>query len=483
MAGMTTSQKRRFVFPLLIYLLAVVLRLGPVIAARHLTIGLDDMFQYDMLGRSLAAGNGFRWYGADDLALVKRYFPLEFVVGDYDPTGILTSFRAPGYPFFLSLIYRLFGLEGRFFVTRLVQAFILAALSPMGYALSRRLFPEKEKTARLAGVILAVYPYFVIFPLAIATEAIFIPLTLAALLMLLRAGEDHRWQSYLMAGILLGAAALTRSVILSVLPAALFWVWFGVKDKKGALIVLASMLVIITPWVVRNYLLYGKLTSIENSMGYNLYLGYHPETNGRFEFGPSLDLMPYLDDMQRDEIGTEKALGFIRDDPGRVPTLMLSKLGDFFGLERRVLTYFYTNDFLGYIPQPWFTMVFVVFTLPFAVIACGAVLALPVIRWRLAHWLVAGWFLLYLAPHLLLLAEPRFHLTVVPLLAVLAAYGWTERRVILAQFSVPGQHRLVFLALLLVILLLFNWGYALWQDADTLRQMFGPDGNQLYLSY
>ncbi len=480
---MTFTKKHRLLFPLLIYLLAVVLRLVPVIAAQHLAIGLDDMFQYDMLGRSLAAGEGFRWYGADDLALVKQYIPLEFVTGDYDPRGILTSFRGPGYPFFLSLIYRLFGLENRFFIARLVQVFVVSSLAPMGYALAKRLFPGEEKTARLAAWMLALYPFLVIFPLALATEVIFIPLVLASVLLLLCAAESGRWQDYLFAGAALAAAALTRSVIVAILPAVLLWLWFAVKDKKGALIVLAAVVVLLTPWVVRNSLLHGQFSFLENSMGYNLYLGYHPDTEGRFEFGPSLDLMPYLDDIQRDEIGTEKALGFIRDDPGRVPTLMLFKLGYFFGLERRVLTYFYSNNFLGYIPQPWFTMVFVAFTLPFVLLAVGAALSLPLVRWKRAHLLVGLVALFYLAPHVLILSEPRFHLALVPLLAGFAAHTWTQRRTLATRFADPSNRWLVVLSIVLVALLVFNWSFELWRDADTLKQLFGPQGNRTYFSY
>ena len=36
----------------------------------NLAIGLDDMFQYDMLARSLSTGHGFRWYAQDDLKLI-----------------------------------------------------------------------------------------------------------------------------------------------------------------------------------------------------------------------------------------------------------------------------------------------------------------------------------------------------------------------------------------------------------------------------
>src|SRR5687767_15298523 len=90
--------------------------------------------------------------------------------------------------------------------------------------------------------------------------------------------------------------------------------------------------------------LFRSLTGIETSMGYNLYLGYHPKGNGSFVFGPSLDLLTILDDAERDRIGTEKAVAFIRERPERFIPLAANRLGFFFGLEKRVLMYFYSNN-------------------------------------------------------------------------------------------------------------------------------------------
>jgi len=466
-----------------VYFLAVIVRLVPVIAAREMTIGLDDMFQYDMLARSLAQEEGFRWYAEQDLALVERYFPLEWIVEDYDPRGILTSFRAPGYPFFLSLLYRVFGLDDRFFLTRLVQVFVMASLAPMTYGLAMRLFPGKQTVARTSSIVIALYPFFVVYPLALASEVTFIPLTIGALLACMRAGESHRWQDYLLAGVLLGVAVLTRSVVLLIYPLMVLWTWFLAKDKKGALILLVSVLVFIVPWSVRNSRLHGKFTMIESMLGYNLYLGYHPETEGNFVYGPSLDLLPYLDDAVRDRIGVEKAIEFIEAAPERVPYLMVRKLGYFFGLERRVLTYFYSNNFLGSIPQPYFSLVFVLFTLPFVVLALSSALVIPGLSWQKNHLLVVGISLGYVAPHLLILAEPRFHLTLVPFLAVYAAYGWGQRQKVLTALTLHGRWWKLAAGLLVVGLLLFNWGFELWQDADKLRLLFGPEGNKTYFSY
>ena len=80
-------------FAFRIYIIALILRLIPVFLARGLGIGLDDMFQYDMLARSLASGNGFRWYAKEDLNQLASFVDFDLSsVRDYDPVrGIPTS--------------------------------------------------------------------------------------------------------------------------------------------------------------------------------------------------------------------------------------------------------------------------------------------------------------------------------------------------------------------------------------------------------
>jgi hypothetical protein len=470
-------------YPLRIYLLALVIRLIPVFLTIDFGIGLDDMFQYDMLGRSVAAGQGYRWYGEEDLALIERYFPVDFIKGEYDPRGVLTSFRPPGYPFFLALVYFIGGLQNRFFIARLVQAFVGASLAPLTYALARRLFPGQEKAAKFAAVALAAYPFLVVFSLGLATENTFIPLLLGATVMLLKAGDTHRTRDYVFAGVLLGIAALTRSVVSAILPFTMLWAWFYAKDKKAVLILPVCMLLFTAPWSIRNTRLHGKFYYIESALGYDLHQGYHPEGLGTFQYGISLELMPYMDDAERDEVGMDLALGYIRDNPGRIPELMVRKLGYFFSLERRALTYFYSNDLVGYIPQPGFTMIFLLFTLPFAIITCSSAFALPFIPWK-KNTILAGMVMFgYITPHILILAEPRFHLAMVPFFAALAGYTWANWRSIWAQAATRKGRMLFTLAVVLVGFLLLNWGLELWRDADKLAQLFGPEGNVAHFPY
>lgn len=507
-------------FPLRIYLIALTLRVIPVFLTRGLGIGLDDMFQYDMLARSLASGNGFRWYAQEDLKLIEPYVDFDLSSArNYDPQyGIYTSFRAPLYPAFLAMIYSITGVDfSRFFAARLAQAILLGApLAPLTYLVSRSIFPldahentscasrqthtrrsltpnaqesasasyaRSEKAARISAWIVAGYPILLLYPLGLGTENLFFVLLLASFLFLLDSLNSPSILPLLFSGALFALTALTRSVILPFGFLA-FFVLF-ILHRRRALIFLFAFFAVVSPWIVRNSLLHGRLTGIETSMGYNLYLGYHPQGNGSFVFGPSLDLLTIMDDAERDRLGTQKALEFIQAQPERFLPLAANRLGYFFGLEKRVLMYFYSNNILGYIPAPMLLSVAAILLLPFVFISTSAAFGFSLLRRGPQTILVALLFVSYILPHVFILSEDRFHLALIPFLALLAAHGWTggvEGLSARWRESAFGKLALA-LAVLVVVLLISNWGLELSRDADKISQLLAPNGNQTYFPY
>lgn len=477
-------------FAFKIYIAALVLRLIPVILARGLGIGLDDMFQYDMLARGLAAGNGFRWYAEADLTQLASYVDFDLTsVKDYDPVlGVPTSFRAPFYPAFLAIVYFINGTDfSRFFAARLAQAIFLGApLAPLTYFVAKKLFGEagaSPLSPKIAAWLVAAYPLLLVYPLGLGTENPFFVLLLASFLYLLNSIEKPAVAHFLLAGIFLGLTALTRSVILLFAISA-FCLLVHMHGKRASLAVV-SFLLVVTPWIVRNSLLHHQLTGIETSMGYNLYLGYHPQGNGSFVFGPSLDLLPILDDAERDRVGTEQAMDFIKAQPERFVPLAVNRLGFFFGLEKRVLMYFYGNNLIGFVSPPLLLTISAVLLLPFVVLSTSAALGLPLLRWTPEHLLLLLLFIGYLAPHVFILAEDRFHLALVPYLAIFAAQFWTNGSGALAsrwRESQTGKILVIFSAIC-VVLLFANWGFELTRDWDKIAQLLGPNGNQSYFPY
>ena len=488
-------------FSMRIFLIALLLRLVPVVVMRNMGIGLDDMFQYDMLARSIVAGDGYRWYAKADLPTVMPYLHLDLSSIDYDPRGIPTSFRPPLYPIFLALIYFAFGVGAkRFFIARLTQTILAASMAPLTYALGRRLFPMQESTAQISAWIITLYPMLIIYPLALATENLFFVLVLCSILTLLIAKKSleifplqkgkslpflirSRW--FILSGVLLGLTSLTRSVAQIFAIIAAIWVWFFLKEWKQAIVVLLMASMVVAPWIMRNSLLIGRFTGIESAIGYDLYLGYHPQGTGTFQYPQSLDLMTITNDSVRDNVGIQKTLEFIKVDPGRVAYLFIRRAGYFFGLEWRALTYFYSNDYFGHIPALALGGIFALFSLPFMIISISGTVGLAISNCRKETWLIALFFFGYITPHLLIIAEDRFHLTTIPFFAILAAQGWIGGRASIRQRwagSRAGKVALV-LALAAILVLLANWGLELWRDSDKLALLFGANGNQTYFSY
>lgn len=490
--GVQIGSMKKISFSWKIFFVAFFLRLLPVLLTRSLGIGLDDMFQYDMLARSLASGDGFRWYAYKDLQMLEPYVDFDISSVEYDPErGVPTSFRAPLYPAFLALIYFLTGTgAGRFFAVRLVQAGLGALLAPLTYHVSRH-FSDPQPASVIAAWTVACYPLLLLYPVGLATENLFFLLILAAFLFLLKiptlqsSNLDSSNYYPLLSGLFLALAILTRSVILPFAGLAVLWVWFVLKNRRSAIILALTMLVIVAPWIVRNSLLHHKLTGVESSMGYNLYLGYYPEGNGSFVFGPSLDLVPILDDTVRDQLGTQKALEFIRSNPARVLPLALNRMGYFFGLEKRVLMYFYSNNLLGYIPTLPLLLIAAVLLLPFVFVAIFATFGLSLSRLRPQTVLLYLLLFAYILPHVLILSEDRFHLAIVPFFAILAAQAWTGGPpALLARWQESRSGKIaIVLGALTALLLLANWGFELSRDGDKIAALLAPGGNQSYFPY
>ena len=94
-------------------------------------------------------------------------------------------------------------------------------------------------------------------------------------------------------------------------------------------------------------------------------------------------------------------------------------------------------------------------------------------------------FVGYTLPHVLILSEDRFHLALVPYLAILGAQVWVHGLAPLRarwHESQTGKW-IVSLAVLSAFLLVANWSLELLRDADKITQLLGPNGNQTHFPY
>jgi 4-amino-4-deoxy-L-arabinose transferase-like glycosyltransferase len=185
----------------------------------------------------------------------------------------------PGYPAFLSLIYRIAESDDRAAVW--VQVLLGGLVCALVHRLGRR--AGGAATARWAALFIALNPTYVFLTNILAAENLFV--VWLAFGMWFAGREWTRARIPLVAGILFGLGAMTRAVGLAV-PVMAAWALRGGTAmapqvwRRGALAMLIGAAAIIAPWTVRNYVLTGTPALVCFGGGLNFYFGHNPVAVG-----------------------------------------------------------------------------------------------------------------------------------------------------------------------------------------------------------
>jgi 4-amino-4-deoxy-L-arabinose transferase-like glycosyltransferase len=174
-------------------------------------------------------------------------------------TSIPTAEYPPLFPAVLSLASRL-GLD-TFGAHQGVAAAVAACCVPLVGLLGRRV--AGAGVGLLAAGAAAVHPMLFQTGAALMSEALYLPMVAAVLLVTLRARQERRWTWWALAGLLAGAAALTRGeglvlgAVVAVVALADHGHNPGVLRRRAvgsAGAVVAGLLMIVVPWSVNRTL-------------------------------------------------------------------------------------------------------------------------------------------------------------------------------------------------------------------------------------
>lgn len=393
----------RLVFVLMLLLGAFLIRLGVVLASRDLGQGpigdaSNDDVQFHRLALSLADGEGYR------------------IAPDRPPT----SFRAPGFPFYLAGLYLL---VGDCPTAAYLSFCVLGALACLlTYFLAREVLTETG--ARIAGVLAALYLPHAWFAANFISENLFVPCLALGLWLAARAWRTNSAALMTLAGLALGFTTLTRPAaqLLLLLPVA-----FVVAELRagrirlaGPLLYVLAFVAMVLPWSWRNYQVHGRAVLVATNGGTTFRGGNNDrvlhETRHLGYWLPSGELPrrdlidAATDEVTRDQIEWQLGKQWLRDHWSSAPLLGLLKLARLWWLPEygagrrwlRVVTY-----------APYFVL------LALAVLRCA---------WRRRFW-AAPWpvvhaaTLMTLATAVIFCGEPRYRDAIMPVLMIYAAIG------------------------------------------------------------
>jgi 4-amino-4-deoxy-L-arabinose transferase-like glycosyltransferase len=223
-----------------------------------------DEQEYLHLAQNAAAGRGLTYDPPEGPAPVERFG------------------RAPLYPLLLSVVSRITPPVHLLSAIRIAQS-LLGAVAVLLLALVARQ-AAGPSAGTIAAWIAALYPPLVWQPSYVLSEALYVPLAFANVLLLAHAIERRHQASVsswvlVTCGVLGGLAALTRPVHVVFLIVAGVWLLLR-RHGQWAILLAIGALVVIAPWTARNYQQHGRLVLIASEGGITFWTGNHPLSPG-----------------------------------------------------------------------------------------------------------------------------------------------------------------------------------------------------------
>ncbi|MHB8390906.1 MAG: ArnT family glycosyltransferase [Acidobacteriaceae bacterium] len=397
----------------------------------HIRTGQDHFeFGYEMgrIAQALATGYGY----ADPF------------IGHTGPT----TWVPPLYPLLLAGVFKIFGvytLRSAWFILT-INSFFSALTTLTTYEIAARCF--NRRVAVWSAWIWALYPaamqYAVRWVWDMTLSTFLLTCILVLALRMRRIGEisgdttaadDHpaddgrtlrRW---LIFGVLWGLLALSNPSLLLFLPACGLWVIRGTRHlyKQIAFASAAALVFIlcISPWVIRNAMVFHRFIPMRANFGAELYLGNGPgamgflmEYNHPYEAPDQIRLYKQMGEVAYARMRGRLAWNYILGDPQLFVRNSIKRL------------YFFWIS----VPHPtgdaWYIEPVRVANFAFASIAGIFGLALALKRRIPGAWLFAWAFVLLPLIYYFVTVHARFRDPLEPLIAILAVYVFqsAERR-------------------------------------------------------
>lgn len=367
---------------ILIFLLSVTVRIFYVCSISHAPLE-NDALEYNSLGVFLSQGKGY-----------------------INASGESTAFRPPIYPLFLATIYSVAGYN--LLWVRLLQAILGAGICVFAYFITTKIFDKK--IAILSGAVCCLYPPLIVNVSQIMTETLFTFLLVFGIWMII---SKDRLLNLIMSGFVFGLALLTRPFIIFFFPFLFLWLVLHDKYKsfKGIAILIIGVLLVLTPWTIRNYSKLNAFVPFSNIGGLTLYNSYMVPQKG-FGYNSLEELNDEYfkidNETDKNKYLIKKTIEYIKDNPIKVIQLTAIK----------ALIFIYPFD--GY----WYPVSFgSKYNIFWGIILCFSVLGI-VIHFNDKNTdkkLIYFLFISFLIGIMLFYGSPRFRLPIEPLLICFAA--------------------------------------------------------------
>lgn len=236
------------------------------IMALYFAVGIFSVFKY---GNANLMGN-FKNYDNDDVKYIRSAWTLiDTGMFTYHKVNEPTCYIMPGLTFTLAFFMKIFGRWGGITAFRVFQVVLQTASIYILYITVKKIFSRRTALTACLIDVLSVAEYYA--PTLILTETVFKFLLLLLVYVSIEALESKKVFHYAVGGIVWWAACMYRPTI-AAYPVVILIMWiikkYKFKDMVKFTIVTAGVFcILMSPWWVRNYKVFGRFIPLTASSG------------------------------------------------------------------------------------------------------------------------------------------------------------------------------------------------------------------------
>jgi len=287
----------------------------------HTRTGDDHFgFGWEMgrVARSIAQGHGFS--------------------SPYEGSTGPSAWEPPLYPYLMAGVFKVFGIYSyaSAWVLLSINSFFAALTTIPVYRIAYRSFGPR--VALWSARAWAFNPYVWYWSIHWIWDTTFTPLVLA-LIFLVSLELEHRtgWRGWILFGALWGVGALANPATLSFLPFCGLWIWWrryrrGLPSLGGVVLSSFVFFLVLAPWLVRNYEVFGRFVFIRDDFGLQFRLGNNNMSDGMLfaTLQPNLNKLELEKFQRMGELAYEAecrrlVFDWIQEHPGRFAIISMKR--------------------------------------------------------------------------------------------------------------------------------------------------------------
>lgn len=359
-----------------------------------------------------------------------------FVGGGWLGPEMPTALNTPIYPLFLA-VWLWIGGELPFLWVEICQAILSALLIYIIGKIGTQIVDPV--TGLLSGLLIAFYPPLIYFCKQISPAIFTTFFTALSFYCLLLFFGSPTWRKAIIAGFVWGVSLLVEPILLIALPGATLIMlvrgyYRGNKRELFPKLIIGAVLgfLVVTPWTVRNYLVFHRIVLLKSSFGLNFWLGNNPNATG-FLYTASgepmqntipADMLAYLSSLNEAEryaVLQREAWKWIKSNPTQFLRLTLKRLGYLWLISP---TYRVTSQNITE-PRYFYVARYVIQIVLLLLASAGGIVAYR--QNRSILWMSLWWLTAFTIPYAISVAgNTRYRLPVEPILLILSAMFFRE---------------------------------------------------------